>query len=136
MSPVDILAFTGINAGASYMAASHPSYRVSFTGKDNVEFGEDVRFVLGTTALLYSQLFAPERMRRPLNDISIGLLSSFFTTEIVRHRSMLREIEESGDVISEGNVIVDEEDLGSPSFNVWTPDETPIDETLSYSFGF
>ena len=133
MSPVDILAFTGINAGATYMAVSHPSYRVSFSGKDNVEFGEDVRFVLGTTALLYSQLFASEGMRRPLNDISIGLLSSFFVTEIARHRS-IREAQDV-DVISEGNII-EEEDLGSPSFNVWTPDETPIDETLSYSFGF
>lgn len=132
---VDVLASCGVAGIASVAAAAQPSYRVALGGhnKTNVSFSEDVRFILGSSALLYSQLYAPKNLMRPLNDIALGLLSSFFSTEIVRQVSISR-MKEVETVMSEGNLI--EEDLGSPSFNVWSEEDSPIDNPISYSFGF
>ena len=132
--PVDILTSCGVNGIASYFAVTHPSYRMSFGNRSDVSFLEDVRFILGSSALLYSQLYASDFLRRPLIDISLGLLSSFVSTEIVRQKSIAR-MKNVETIISEGNII-EEDDLGSPSFNVWEPEENPNGEPLSYSYGY
>jgi hypothetical protein len=131
---VDVLASCGLAGASTYLAATHPSYRVSFNkNKTNVSFAEDARFIIGSSALIYSQLYAPDNWMRPLNDIGLGLLSSFFSTEIVRQISISR-MKEVETVMSEGNII-EEDDLGSPSFNAWT-EESPAEKPISYSFGF
>ena len=133
---VDILASCGVNGVATYLAVTHPSYRMSFGRRSDISFLEDVRFILGSCSLVYSQLYASELLRRPLQDLSFGLLSSFVSTEIVRQKSIAR-MKNIETVVSEGNIIIDEEeDLGSPSLNVWEPEENPNGEPLSYSYGY
>jgi len=100
---IDVLAAVGLSGFSSDLAKKSPSYRVSFNGNLDIPFYKDVRFVCGSFALLSSQ-FVPEEGRRSVLDISMGLLTSFFSTETMREHKM-SQMKNKYSAVSFGNRI-------------------------------
>jgi len=130
--PLDIAAALGVSAGATYMAAKSETFRTTIVpDKGTVSAVSDLRFIGGSVALLYGQLYADtEGLRRVLSDLSFGLLSSFFSTEVMRAVALKRMASASkmgsADTASAVEDVVDDVIY-----------EEPVpDQTISYSFGF
>ena len=50
----------------------------------------DPRFVVGAGGLIYSQISESESVNRPVIDLSFGLLTSFFSTEVCKNKNESR----------------------------------------------
>jgi len=114
------------------MAAKSETFRTTIVpDKGTVSAVSDLRFIGGSVALLYGQLYADtEGLRRVLSDLSFGLLSSFFSTEVMRAVALKRMASASkmgsADTASAVEDVVDDVIY-----------EEPVpDQTISYSFGF
>ena len=129
--PIDIAAALGVSAGATYMAAKSETFRTTVApDKGTVSAVSDLRFIGGSVALLYGQLYVEtEDFRRVLSDLSFGLLSSFFSTEVMRAVALKRMV--SASKMGAVDTIVVEDVVDDVIYENPQPDQT-----LSYSFGF
>ncbi len=113
------------------MAAKSETFRTTVApDKGTVSAVSDLRFIGGSVALLYGQLYAEtEDFRRVLSDLSFGLLSSFFSTEVMRAVALKRMV--SASKMGAVDTIVVEDVVDDVIY------EEPVpDQTISYSFGF
>ena len=128
----DIAASLGVNAVATYMAGREDTFRTSIApDRGTISAVSDLRFIGGAVALMYGQLYTENsKTRRFLSDVSLGLLSSFFSTEVMRATALKRMVS-SSKMGSDDSVIV--EDVVD---NTIYENEPSPHSNLSYSFGF
>lgn len=103
-SPVDLLASVMVNGMATKIAIKSPSYRVTLSKRVDVPYYKDLRFVLGSAGLLYVEFRGGESVRL-IRDVSYGLLTSLFTSEVVRSRTINRLKDQYHHVVTGGNLI-------------------------------
>ena len=131
--PLDLASSLGVTAVATYIAANEETFRTSVApDRGTMSAVSDLRFIGGAVALLYGQLYTENsQTRRFLSDVSLGLLASFFSTEVMRAAALKRMVASSKMGSVNDDIVV--EDVVDDT--LFTEPETPSN-TLSYSFGF
>lgn len=133
--PLDLASSLGVTAVATYIAAKEETFRTSVApDRGTVSAVSDLRFIGGAVALLYGQLYTENsQTRRFLSDVSLGLLTSFFSTEVMRAAALKRMVSSSkmGSVNDDDFIVEDVVDD-----TIYNDDDLDMPSTLSYSFGF
>jgi len=150
-TPLDLAASLGLTHVASKYATLDDSFRLTIYKDANGDAPawSDLRFIGGVSALLINQLHADEYhplVKKACHDISVGLLSSFVSTETCRAVAVKRMAESyqvSGDEMYDGstNVYIEEESESSWSDDpnledIYGNDQSYQEEQVSYAYGW